>query len=138
MKRPTKNCAVCGREFQWRKKWRDSWNQVKYCSKACRQTGLSDIDAQLEDAILRLLRARKTGGSICPSEAARDRVGNGDEARWRRLLEPARRAARRLAHQGKVVILQGGRRVDPSKFKGPVRLKMIVDTEDRSKRSDSR
>lgn len=122
MNRPAKTCVVCGREFQWRKKWRNCWHQVKYCSQACRQAGLSDVDARLEEAILRLLRARNTGASICPSEAARELVGTGDEAQWRRLLEPARRAARRLAHQGKIVILQGGKVVDPSKFKGAVRL----------------
>lgn len=33
---PTKACAVCGRPFTWRKKWRLAWDEVKYCSDACR------------------------------------------------------------------------------------------------------
>ncbi|HYI73150.1 MAG TPA: DUF2256 domain-containing protein [Skermanella sp.] len=33
---PTKPCAVCGRPFQWRKKWAGIWDEVKYCSDACR------------------------------------------------------------------------------------------------------
>jgi hypothetical protein len=34
--RPTKVCAVCGRPFQWRKKWKAVWDQVRYCSERCR------------------------------------------------------------------------------------------------------
>uniref|UniRef100_UPI004049D413 DUF2256 domain-containing protein n=1 Tax=Cyanobium sp. TaxID=2164130 RepID=UPI004049D413 len=34
--RPTKVCAVCGRPFQWRKKWKDVWEAVRYCSERCR------------------------------------------------------------------------------------------------------
>jgi hypothetical protein len=33
---PTKICAVCGRPFTWRKKWEKNWDEVKYCSDACR------------------------------------------------------------------------------------------------------
>ncbi len=33
---PTKDCAVCGRPFAWRKKWAKVWEEVRYCSDACR------------------------------------------------------------------------------------------------------
>lgn len=33
---PTKVCVVCNRPFTWRKKWEKSWDEVKYCSNACR------------------------------------------------------------------------------------------------------
>ncbi|MDC7685278.1 DUF2256 domain-containing protein [Asticcacaulis sp. BYS171W] len=36
---PTKICPVCGRPFTWRKKWKAVWNDVKYCSEACRRRG---------------------------------------------------------------------------------------------------
>ena len=72
MKRLGKTCIVCGREIRWRKKWQDNWHQVKYCSRACRQVGLTDMDIKLERAIMRLLQSRKTGASICPSEAAKE------------------------------------------------------------------
>ena len=123
MEKPSKICIVCGREFQWRKKWERNWKEVKYCSKACRSAGLKEIDRKLESTILQLLRSRQSGATICPSEAVR-KLGRGDESQWRSLMEPARRAARRLVHQGKIDILQGGKVVDPSKFKGPVRLKL--------------
>lgn len=33
---PTKICPVCNRSFAWRKKWKKNWNEVKYCSEACK------------------------------------------------------------------------------------------------------
>jgi hypothetical protein len=35
--RATKVCPVCGRSFQWRKKWKDVWEEVRYCSERCRR-----------------------------------------------------------------------------------------------------
>ncbi len=34
---PTKTCAACGRPFAWRKKWARDWENVVYCSDACRK-----------------------------------------------------------------------------------------------------
>ncbi|MEL6222914.1 MAG: DUF2256 domain-containing protein [Cyanobacteria bacterium J06627_8] len=34
---PTKICPVCQRPFAWRKKWKDCWDDVKYCSERCRR-----------------------------------------------------------------------------------------------------
>lgn len=34
---PSKSCQHCGRPFTWRKKWKRDWDQVKYCSDACRR-----------------------------------------------------------------------------------------------------
>lgn len=34
---PEKICHVCGRPFTWRKKWEKNWDEVKYCSDACRK-----------------------------------------------------------------------------------------------------
>ncbi|QKZ11497.1 DUF2256 domain-containing protein [Spirosoma sp. KUDC1026] len=36
---PTKICPVCNRPFSWRKKWERDWDQVVYCSDACRSSG---------------------------------------------------------------------------------------------------
>jgi len=33
---PSKICAVCGLFFNWRKKWKKNWDEVKYCSEKCR------------------------------------------------------------------------------------------------------
>jgi hypothetical protein len=34
---PQKDCVVCGRPFTWRKKWERCWDDVRYCSDACRK-----------------------------------------------------------------------------------------------------
>lgn len=36
---PTKTCAACARPFAWRKKWERDWENVRYCSDACRAKG---------------------------------------------------------------------------------------------------
>jgi hypothetical protein len=33
---PEKICAACGRAFAWRRKWAKDWDEVRYCSDACR------------------------------------------------------------------------------------------------------
>lgn len=118
-----KLCARCGRSFAWRKRWARTWDQVRYCSDACRRARLTPTDQALEQAILQLLEARPAGGSICPSEAARA-VYAGDDDGWRALMEPARQAARRLVAAGRLEITQRGRVVDASIAKGPIRLRL--------------
>jgi hypothetical protein len=119
----TKICARCGRTMTWRKAWERSWDEVKFCSEACRSHRPDATDRQLEGTILRLLSERGAGKTICPSEAARS-VGGEDRDAWEPLMEPARQAARRLVAEGRVVITQGGVVVDPSTAKGPIRLKL--------------
>ncbi|MFB7287916.1 DUF3253 domain-containing protein [Actinacidiphila glaucinigra] len=81
-------------------------------------------DQRLERAILELLDGRAPGATICPSDAARV-VFEGDDDGWRALMEPARRAARRLATAGEVEITQAGRPVDPDKARGPIRIRRL-------------
>src|SRR6478752_6815312 len=102
-----KTCQACGRTIEWRKKWERDWDQVRYCSTTCRKRGVSDVDSRLEATIGDLLAQRAPSASICPSEAAR-LVGGEDEDAWRELMDPARRAARRLVARGEVEITQGG------------------------------
>lgn len=99
---------------------------MRYCSASCRKHGVTAVDAQLEQTILELLDSRARSATICPSDAARivgASAANPDG--WRDLMEPARRAARRLVNAGDVVITQGGRIVDPSTAKGPIRIRRV-------------
>ncbi|MFZ8925197.1 MAG: DUF3253 domain-containing protein [Candidatus Nanopelagicales bacterium] len=114
-----KTCARCGRTMEWRKSWARNWDQVRYCSDACRRRRVSATDTALEQAILDLLDARS--GTICPRAAARAVDAEG----WRDLMEPARQAARRLVARDEVEITQGGRVVDPSTAKGPIRIRRV-------------
>ena len=119
----TKVCRSCGRVMTWRKSWARTWDEVRYCSDACRRRRVSGVDLELEEAIRTLLSDRPRDASICPSEAARLVGGPGEDA-WRELMEPARRAARRLAAAGEVEMTQAGHPVDPSTAKGPVRIRL--------------
>lgn len=116
---PPKTCRSCGRTIEWRKKWERVWDEVAYCSDACRRRKVSDVDRELELSIRSLLASRAAASTICPSDAARAVSPDG----WRELMEPARRAARRMVAAGEVEITQGGSVVDPSTAKGPIRIR---------------
>lgn len=120
MSQEEKICARCGRRITWRKKWERNWESIRYCSAKCRGRGAHAIDKKLESAIVELLRTRGRGKTICPSEVAR--MVNPDN--WREHMERTREAARRLVAGGKVEITQGGRPVDPSTARGPIRLRL--------------
>ena len=116
---PSKPCQSCGRTITWRKKWERDWDEVRYCSDACKRRRTSPTDEALETSLLSLLEHRARSATACPSEAARA-VGGED---WRPLMEPARAAARRLVARGLVEITQGGHVVDGSTAKGPIRVR---------------
>ncbi|HSP19053.1 MAG TPA: DUF2256 and DUF3253 domain-containing protein [Myxococcaceae bacterium] len=116
---PEKTCAVCGRTITWRKAWSRTWDQVRYCSDACRARRSQASDGTLEARILALLQARARDASICPSDVARSVAED-----WRPLMEPVREAARRLVARGVLEITQGGRPVDPSHARGAIRLRL--------------
>lgn len=129
--RGEKTCASCGRRIEWRARWAHDWEHVRWCSDACRRRGVTEVDRELEASIRSLLASRAADATICPSEAARAVAAASPDAPsadpaaepWRALMEPARRAARRLVAVGEVEITQGGRVVDPSTAKGPIRVR---------------
>ena len=117
-----KTCASCGRTIEWRKKWERDWDEVRYCSTSCRRHGVDhDRPGAGGRPSSTCSRARARAATICPSDAAR--AVPGDDDGWRELMEPARRAARRLVAAGDVVITQGGKVVDPSTAKGAIRIR---------------
>ncbi|WP_197983493.1 DUF2256 and DUF3253 domain-containing protein [Aeromicrobium sp. CFBP 8757] len=116
----SKTCAACGRTIEWRKKWARDWDDVTYCSQACRRRGVTSQDVDLERRVLEMLASRARTSTICPSDVARA-VAPDD---WRPLMEPVRRAARRLVDRGEVEITQKGSVVDPSTAKGPIRIRL--------------
>jgi len=101
-----------------RRRWTDA-TRVRRCSDACRRRRVGAADRALEAEILALLAARPRGATICPSEAARAVRPDA----WRPLMERARCAARRLVAEGRAEMLQGGRVVDASRARGPVRIR---------------
>ena len=124
--RADKVCRSCGRRIEWRAAWAKNWDDVAYCSDACRARKVRPLDRELEESIRRLLGERAATATICPSEAARSVAaaqGDASDDAWRALMEPARRAARRLMAEGEVEITQGGKVVDPSTARGPIRIR---------------
>ena len=112
----SKICQSCGRSIEYRKKWEKNWPEVKYCSDECRR---NKNKFDFREAILSLLELRGPQKTICPSELLplelkQDKV----------LMEHVRRSARLLASEDKIVITQAGKPVDPTSFKGPIRLKL--------------
>ena len=107
--------------MQWRAKWAQNWADVKYCSDSCRRRGVTETDRRLEATVVRLVSdgqdAPVTTELVARSAASDD---------WQPLYEPARRAARRLAHRGEVEIVQNGRAVDPGLVRGPFSIRAVV------------
>lgn len=110
-----KICKNCGRWFEWRKKWKDNWDEVKYCSKSCQGDRSKDL---LKEKIIKLLKERDFGKTICPSE-----ILHSDLKKNKKEMEQVRMAARLLVHEGRIEITQKGKVVDPCSFKGPIRLR---------------
>lgn len=120
---PAKTCPTCGRNFEWRRKWALDWDSVRYCSSRCRR-GPGLVGREAEQAILDLLAHRSSDASICPSEAARALAAAGSQPdSWRSSMPKIHDAARRLAVEGRIEITQGGRVLDPTDLRGPVRLR---------------
>ncbi|MEM7137881.1 MAG: DUF3253 domain-containing protein [Myxococcota bacterium] len=113
-----KTCPRCGRDFGWRAKWANQWGAIRYCSERCRRRRLGKTDHELEAAIIELLE-RRSEKTICPSEAARHVSPDA----WRTLMDRTRDAARRLASQGQIEILQRRKVVHPTDARGPIRLR---------------
>ena len=116
---PQRSCSSCGRSFTWRKSFAKNWEDVKYCSKACRKRKLSKIDQQIENTILELLETQTYPTPLSTGQIA-NLLDFGDD---KNLLESIKRAARRLEAKSFVIITQDGKRVDSSKAKGHLQIR---------------
>ncbi|MEM1296728.1 MAG: DUF3253 domain-containing protein [Verrucomicrobiota bacterium] len=83
---------------------------------------MKEVEAEIERAILDLLSQRKTGATICPSEAARIVKPKS----WRTLMEATRTVARSLVKAGEIEVCQKGAVVDAETAKGPIRLRLAA------------
>ena len=66
-----------------------------------------------------LLAERGPLKTICPSELLPP-----EQKKDKVMMEHVRRSARLLAAEEKIEITQSGKAVDPTSFKGPIRLKL--------------
>ncbi len=116
---PQRSCSSCGRSFTWRKSFAKNWEDVKYCSKACRKRKLSKIDQQIENIILKLLESQPHPTPLTTGQIA-DLLDFGND---KNLLESIKRAVRRLEAKSFVIITQDGKRVDSSTAKGHLQIR---------------
>jgi hypothetical protein len=79
----------------------------------------------VEKTILALARERGPGRTIGPMDVARALGGDHPDG-WGPLMPDVRRAAVRLMHEGRIVILRKGRPVDPEDFRGVYRLALAA------------
>ena len=115
-KNETKICSSCGRTITYRKKWEKNWPEVKFCSDECRR---NKNKFDFREPILTLLKERGPLKTICPSELLPP-----EQKQDKVMMEHVRRSARLLACEGTIEITQSGKAVDPTSFKGPIRLKL--------------
>ncbi len=111
--KPDRICEHCGRRYEYRGN-----PEQRFCSTSCRKSRTARIHTELEHEIIAMLSGRDPKSTLCPSEVARARFG--DE--FSQHMETVRRAARRLAHRDQVIITRKGKEVDPSSFRGPIRV----------------
>jgi hypothetical protein len=76
----------------------------------------------VEAAILRLTAACGPARSVTPEDVARA-LAPDNEALWRSKLSAVRRAAIRLAGEGRIDILRKGKPVPPGEVRGVIRLR---------------
>jgi len=115
-KNETKICSSCGRTIEYRKKWEKNWPEIKYCSDECRR---NKNKFDYRGAILKLLKEKGIHSTLCPSELLTEEFKDD-----KKMLEHVRRSARLLANENKIEIIQSGKVVDPTSFKGPIRLRL--------------
>ena len=108
-----KTCVSCGRSISWRKKWEKNWDEVRYCSDACRRRRRTAADDEIEAAI-------RSAVLSAPS-IAEDQIRRPDGAD----REAVRRAARRLVAAGEVEIVQQGKVMDPSTARGAFQIRRV-------------
>jgi hypothetical protein len=79
----------------------------------------SDAPAPMLETALLAALARASGKTLSPPELAQQ-IATGQD--WHSLLMPIRRAAVKLALDGRLVIYRKGKPADPNDFRGVYRL----------------
>ena len=80
---------------------------------------MSAEPSEIEATILRLIADAGSGKTISPTDVA---LVFEPGANWHLLMTPVRRAAVKLAMEGRIVIYRKGKPADPQDFKGIYRL----------------
>ena len=79
-----------------------------------------ETDIAVAATILKLLKNRRFGASICPSEAVRALFKES----WRNQMQHIRDVAQEMTQRGQLEICQKGIFVEPTNLNGPIRLRL--------------
>ena len=79
----------------------------------------------IETAILNKLAGLEPGKSIEPAEVAKEL----QPEQWQRMLPKVKACALGLMRQGRLTITKKGKAIDPSSFKGVIRLRLPTEAE---------
>jgi len=77
-------------------------------------------EEEIKKTIINMAAARGADKTICPSEVARAIFDDN----WRVYMQAVRDAVFDLAAQNQVTVMQKGKKVDPGKVKGPIRIRI--------------
>ena len=103
-----------------RAKWANNFDEIAYCSKACRSHKPGPTEARFESTILEMLRSSRPSMITCEDVEAK-LAFDPPLANQR---ERCRQAARRLAGRGEIEVVQQSQVVDPSFAKGVMWLRL--------------
>ena len=109
----TKHCLSCGRPFSEQKRWEENWDNIKYCSQKCRRNKWDKKFENLEKFIL-----NNSNLNIVEVEENYFNKKNRDSH------EIVKSACRRLHLSGKITILQKGKPILSTNFRGKYEIKV--------------
>lgn len=108
-----KTCKACGRDFQWRKKWANNWEDVKFCSKACSNMNLESLEI-LKALLLNTIRSSNDGITLDQIKVNYDK----------KLIHSALRL---LEIEGKVELFKANKKIKAQNLNGNIRIKKSKD-----------
>lgn len=79
------------------------------------------VRAERAAATIRALLRHRAGKTICPSDVARAIAG----LRWRVAMPEVRAIVHALAARSEIEVQQGGKKADPARARGPIRLALV-------------
>jgi hypothetical protein len=111
MTEQSKICERCGRSFSNRKKWKNNFSEVKYCSDKCKNIKIKCWKLEL----LELLKNSK-GNSFFLSDFLYNQKTSDKEA--------IKTSLRFLAHEKVVKIIKERKQIEPDEISGDVEVRI--------------
>ncbi len=118
---PDRICQSCGRTMEWRARWAKNWDEVKYCSSACRSHRPTELDRQIERLIIDACSAVAAGRSVPEPQIVRQVQQQLEQV----TAERVRWAGRRLVAASRVEFIQKNRVIEPSTARGALDYRQI-------------